>query len=244
MNASSQGVGWASRQGPALVYLGFALAFVWLASFSHPFAFVSLWVALSLFVLTFAYLTSSTWVLGKKSDGQMNLASLVVLFPYLCFVWGFYHFKCLVQRRNEPAWHQIRPGLYIGRRPRRGELPPATQRVIDLTSEFCEEPSIVADVEYRCLPVLNRSAPDDRDFASLLQETVDFRGVVFVHCGAGRGRATMFVAALLILRREVRDLDAALAELAKARAGVYIHPVQRRAVERLCFNKKRPQISE
>ena len=136
--------------------------------------------------------------------------------------------------RREACFHQAAPGLLIGRRPRGFELPANCALVVDLTSEFIEAPGVVARCRYRCLPTLNRHVPDPAELESLLLELIDFQGVLYVHCGAGRGRSAMLVAALLVLRGHARDVAAAELQLKALRPGVRLHAAQRALIERLC----------
>ena len=101
----------------SLISVGFALLSPGVLKFLFA------WVSLSLFVLALAFATGWATLLGKRQNGSLHPLSVLVFLPYYLFVWLFFHFKCLVIRRDEPAYHEVQPGLFVGRRPLRNELP-------------------------------------------------------------------------------------------------------------------------
>ncbi len=189
------------------------------------------WPALSWLLLAWMFATNNPKPLGKQPDGGISVLGWALFLPYFLFVWGFYHLKCLWLRRNEPCWHEVAAGGLVGRRPRRGELPAGVAHNVDLTSEFREVRSVVAAAEYRSLPVLNRSVPDVAQFRSFVEEAAACKGTVYVHCGAGRGRATMFAAALLLHKGLATRVDDAIDMVAAHRPGTHVHAIQRLAIQ-------------
>jgi protein-tyrosine phosphatase len=201
------------------VSLGLALYLGWPGALFY-------WFAASYLGLAYCYARGSCALLGKREDGGLHWASVLLFLPYLLLVWSFFHLKRMGLRR-EACWHRVAEGLYLGRRALPGELPPDTRSIVDLTCEFAEPRSIVDSVDYRCLPSLNRYVPDPDAFRALVEELAGYSHPVFIHCGAGRGRAAAFAAALLLARGLARDVDEAEKWLRSARPGVRLHPVQR-----------------
>ena len=228
----------AGAPGLALRYAAFALVAAALAvpvATLHAMPGAALaWLALANAVVAYGYHTGRVAVFGKRGDGRIAPLSLLVLLPYLTLVWSFFWLKTFVVRRNEPCWHEAAPGLYVGRKPRAFELPRGCTRVIDLTCEFDAARDVVRGMRYQCLPILNRHVPREPALRALLQSLVDHPGGLYVHCGAGRGRSAMLVAALLVLRGHAPDVDVAERALAALRPGVKLHAAQRALIVRCC----------
>jgi protein-tyrosine phosphatase len=216
----------------ALRYAAFGLCALLLVPFTGSCAWLPAWLGLSNLCLAHAYALNRVSVFGKRSDGTMAPLCLLVLLPYLLLVWGFFWLKLLGLRR-EPCYVRAAPGLYLGRRPRRFELPQDCDMVVDLTAEFIEPRDVVTACQYRCLPMLNRHVSSEADLALLLRELLAFDGAIYVHCGAGRGRSAMLVAALLVLQGQADDVEAAERQLKAQRPGVQLHAAQKALIVRL-----------
>lgn len=189
------------------------------------------WLGVSNVALAYAFGAPSPGVFAKRSDGTIGPSGLLLLGPYLIVVRAFLWLK-IVLIRPEPCFHEVAPDLFIGRRPRPGELPAGTQVVVDLTAEFPEDPAIVGCARYLCLPILNRHVPSDAALSALLAQLPQDAGVIYVHCGAGRGRSAAVVAALMIRRGLARDVQDAESQLKRIRPGVQLHAIQREQVAR------------
>ena len=242
------GVGESAPGAPALAlrYAGYALVAALLAGSSTAPALrggaiehavgaaVWLWLALANAVVAYGYQSGNVAVFGKREDGRIDALPALVLAPYLALVGSFFWLKTWVVRRREPCWHEVAPGLYVGRKPRAFELPRACTRVIDLTCEFAAARDVVRGRSYRCFPILNRHVPREDALRALLQTLVAHEGGLYVHCGAGRGRSAMLAAALLVLRGHACDVDAAERRIAALRPGVKLHAAQRALITRCC----------
>ena len=198
-----------------------------------PFGWPLAWLGVSNWLVAYAYAVNRAAVFGKRADGTLAAASVIALLPYLLLVWGFFWLK-LAGLRREPCWHRAADRLYVGRRPRAFELPDDCELVVDLTSEFSAARDVVAARRYRCLPILNRHVPSDAELVALLAELRAFPGAIYVHCGAGRGRSAMVVAALLVLRGAAKNADDAERQLEALRPGIHLHPMQKALIDRCC----------
>jgi protein-tyrosine phosphatase len=228
-----------ARGAPALAarYALFGLGALALAPLTRqvawPLAVLCAWLGVSNLLLAHAYATNRVVLFGKRRDGTQSPLCVALMLPYLLLVWGFFWLKINGLRR-EPCWHEVSPGLYLGRRPRVSDLPKDCRLVVDLTSEFVEPRDVVGAYAYRCLPMLNRHVASDAEVRALLRELLEFSGPIYVHCGAGRGRSAMIVAALLVLSGKVDDVDAAEEMLKRARPGVHLHAAQKALIARQC----------
>jgi hypothetical protein len=178
-----------------------------------------------------AYTGVGPRVYGKQPDGRMNPGAVLVLLPWLLLTWGTWNLARKFSR--EPAYAEVVPGFFIGRRLLPGELPPGIGTVLDLTSEFIEPHGVRTACRYVSLPVLDASTlPVDR-VAPVLRELATLPGSVYVHCAQGHGRTGMMAAALLVARGQAEDARSALTLIQRVRPGVRLAPVQERALEEL-----------
>ncbi|HUR54414.1 MAG TPA: dual specificity protein phosphatase family protein [Gemmataceae bacterium] len=185
-------------------------------------AWVLLWPVVSLAVVAAGYGLVGPRVFGKRRDGTLPAQNVALLFPLLQLLWAIWHVQRAVSR--DPAWHEVAPGLLLGRRVLARERPEAGL-VIDLTSEFTEPRAVRSLPGYRCLPTLDASAPHDlARFREVVAEVAAFDGRVFVHCANGRGRSAVFAAAVLVARG--MELKEALKTVRAGRTSVRLNRVQ------------------
>ena len=92
------------------------------------------WPAVSFGVVALAYAGLGPWPFGKRASGRMHPVATVVLAPYLVVAWLV---LLLLRLGREAGHHEVRPRLFLGRRPlRASELPEGVSLIVDLTSEF------------------------------------------------------------------------------------------------------------
>lgn len=194
---------------------------------------VFVWPGLAVLIVGIGYLGRGPAVFGKTArDGKLSPVALVVLWPYVLVAWTLWQLKSRLY--DEAAWHEVAPGLRLGRRPRSaGEIPPGTRCVVDLTSELPRACPEVQVERYVCVPTLDTSVPADAELAALIDTLASEPGPMFVHCAMGHGRSATVAAALLIRRGLARDVDDAIAKLQAVRPRVHLHGVQRAALLRL-----------
>ena len=177
-----------------------------------------------------AYAGIGPWPFGKDARGRLHPISAVLLAPYLAFAWLT---LLLLRLRSEPGHHEVRPRLFLGRRPlRASELPAGVSLVVDLTSEF---PRVdLAEADYVCLPTLDGSAPTDLGAARALIERIRAHdGIVYVHCAAGHGRSAAIVAAVLIAEGRAEGPRHAIDLIRAVRPGIGLSASQRALVDAL-----------
>jgi hypothetical protein len=196
-------------------------------------AWLLLWPGWSVFVVGLGYLGLGPRVFGKRRiDGALPLPLVVFLFPYLAVAWVLWQIKSRIP--GEPAWHEIAPGVALGRRPLSvAELPPGTRCVIDLTAEFSRAVPAAIAPRYLCVPTLDTSVASDAELRALLDAIETEEGPIYVHCAMGRGRSAMIAAAILLRRGIANDVDDAVSRLRQVRPSVRLHPVQHAALSRL-----------
>jgi protein-tyrosine phosphatase len=224
----------------AVLYLVPAIALARAAVRRRRGAWVLLWPAVTGLMVGTAYLSGKASLLGKRADGRLAWWAKVFLAPYLAsylLIW--------IKRRqfdHEPFWHEIQPGFFIGRRlANAGELPNAIDLVVDLTAEFQEPKSIRTGGAYRCVPVLDGMAPDQRELNELADLVLNWPGRVYMHCHGGHGRSAAVAAAVLLACGDAGTVREAEEILQCIRPGVeltsdqccrleeYLHGTQRAA---------------
>lgn len=181
------------------------------------------WWAVSMLCVGFIYLAGRPSWFGKRADGSRHALAWTVLWPYLALTWALWWLR---RFSREPAWHEVAPGLFLGRRCAPHELPPGVAKIIDVTAEL--SPSAGASV---CVvvPMLDGCGmPEDA-----LSRAVGAADAprVFVHCLAGHGRSACVAAAILVSRGLASNPAEAVVMLKRTRSGVSLSPGQRRALE-------------
>jgi protein-tyrosine phosphatase len=194
-----------------------------------------LWLALAHAGLALAFFFRAPALLGKRPEGGLHPLAVLVFLPYLFFLWTFFHLKRLFLR-GEDCSNEVAPGIYVGRRPLAGELPPGLGLVVDLMAEMAESNAALAAAPYVCLPTLNRLVPEDAAFRQLVLRLAAEPGSLYIHCGAGKGRSATVAAAVLIARGLAPDVERAVEILQISRPIVHLHPVQEDLVRRFSFS--------
>lgn len=188
------------------------------------------WPAVCLGVVAAAYAGLGPRPFGKRPSGARSQLATAVLAPYLLVAWAV---LLGLRLRDEPSYAEVRPGLFVGRRPLRArELPPGVSLIIDLTAEFAgvRPPG----VDYVCLPTLDGSAPADvGPVRALVARIRRHEGVVYVHCAAGHGRSVAIVAGVLLAEGRARTLEDAMRAIRRVRPGAGLSRSQRALVRAL-----------
>ena len=187
------------------------------------------WVGVSFALAALAYLLVAPKLLGKRDDGELAPWSLVVNGPFLLF--GLVSMRAWHLLAHGPPWHEVSPGVWIGRRPTRRdraawqELAPTA--IVDLCAEL-PATRVRSGVEaYLPLPVLDAQAPTDEQLDRALTFIDQHRdGRVFVHCALGYSRSATVVVAWLLAGVHPGPVETVVSELAARRAGVLLTPPQ------------------
>ena len=221
------------RIGKVFIAAGLTMAAIGVAlpiSGGH-FAWVLLaWLGMSLLVVGAGYLGVGARVLGKRSDGSLPRSRVFLLLPYFAITWGAWH---LIRLGTERCWHEVAPGVYVGRRPLRGELPEDVKWVVDLTAEFPKARSVPIDCRYETLPTLDGHVPAADVLVDLAVRVSKFTEPVYIHCAQGHGRAVVAAASVLIARGVVTDGSSAEQLLRGIRSGIHLSSGQRNMIERI-----------
>jgi protein-tyrosine phosphatase/membrane-associated phospholipid phosphatase len=182
---------------------------------------VLLWPAVSLGIITVAYLGVGPGVF-RKERGRLPLSVKIVLGPVLLGQ----HLSLLYYRRQSRAWDEVAPGVLIGRVLSKQEAAVVSaDAVLDLTGEFSEAKPFLA-VTYRNIPVLDLTAPTTqqlRDAVAFITEHAA-NGKVYIHCKIGYSRSAAVVGAYLLAIGKAKTAEDAVAILRAARPSIVVRP--------------------
>jgi hypothetical protein len=174
--------------GAALVLAGAAIG-----TFYSALALFLLWPSLALAIVAFAYAGAGAKVFQKAADGQVSLASRVLLWPYRLGakvnVWAW--------TRKLPPAVPITDGVFLGRFPTPSEAN-GFGTVIDLAAEL-ERPRDAAGhwTSFGMLDLLPPSADMLEEAAGAI-EPARRQGTVLVCCALGFQRSANVVARWLV----------------------------------------------
>jgi hypothetical protein len=157
---------------------------------------------------------------------------VLLWWPYFAYAIGLRTLKRALGVDAVP-WHEVAPGVWLGRSPFRGERAPEVDVAVDVAAEIATPAPRVAPARYLSLPTLNKRAPEPEALLDVMRELAGGERRVFVFCGAGKGRSATVAAAILIARRLAVTPEEAEARLRDVRPGVRLHPPQRLALRRV-----------
>ena len=188
-------------------------------------AWLLAWPALAFAWVAAGYLGLGPRVFSKRRDGSIAPVALVAIFPFFGFLWMLWHLHRLISK--EPAYNEIVPGLWLGRRLLPYEMPEGCQRVIDLTAEFIEPAGVRVGRDYQPLPTLDTQAPPFGALTELAMHVARTPETTLVHCASGHGRSALFMACVLLARGLANNPDEAVALLGTKRPRIGLSGPQR-----------------
>jgi protein-tyrosine phosphatase len=190
-----------------------------------------LWPAVSCLLIGAAYAGLGPRVCGKRQDGGMAWWAVLLLLPYLAATWAGWH--VLRRLTREACCHEVAPGVWVGRRPLRGDVPPDASLIVDLTAEFPADRAVRFGRKYVCAPTLDRTAPEETALRAVVETAARWEGPVYIHCAMGHARSAMTAAAVLIRRGLAADAEEAVARMRRVRPRIRLQESQRRLLERM-----------
>jgi hypothetical protein len=187
------------------------------------------WLGGSFLLVGGSYLLKTPAIFGKRSNGSIPPWHIILLLPYLLLTWAIWHVKRVFG--SERAYDELVPGVLIGRRLTPREWPRSTGSVLDLTSEFSGSHPAGPSTHYRCLPTLDRCAPDLADLIQCLRDLETSPRDPCIHCAEGHGRTGLAAAVLLMLEAEELGPEEAFARVKQVRPGVWLSREQKAALQ-------------
>lgn len=189
-----------------------------------------LYAALSFALLAAAYAGVGPQLLLKRATGRRSVFAWLLFAPY--FMLNALTFVLYRLLSHEPAFVQVAPNLFFGRRLSARETDVVGWvSILDLAAEF---PAARVPSKYRSLPVLDGAAPTEEELRSAVEWVAAAvgSGVVYIHCALGHGRSACVVIAYLLFVGTVRAAEEGEQLLRSLRPGVRLHPPQLRLLRR------------
>jgi protein-tyrosine phosphatase len=218
--------------------MSYSIVFFLIASIlvSHAWGsrqWILLYPAISFGVVSFAYLTNSAMIFGKRMNGRLGVINKMVFFPYLAYVWLTWHMINTIRR--ERAYDQLTPDLIIGRRTR--FIPDNVKSVVDLTCEFEEYDDLLEKHVYFSFPILDGCPPDAIYFLPVIERIGKLPRPIYMHCAEGHGRTGMVAAALLLYEQHVGSIAEAMRLIQSVRPKAKIQKSQYKILQLMVCNK-------
>lgn len=185
-----------------------------------------LWPAAVVIAAWIVYLAGAPGAFGKRPDGTLAPLAYVAWAPLFAYQWLVME---LGRFTGEPIASEVAPGVWVGRRPRAGDLPEGIAIVVDLCAEFPAASGVADGRRYLPIPTLDTRAPAPQDIARAVEAVLAARGPAFIHCAHGHGRSATVAAAVLI-RRGDATLDNVEARMRAHRPRIGLNANQRAAL--------------
>ena len=198
----------------------------------HGWLLVLVWLGADFLIVGMAHWRNTHGVFGKRADGTLPLWSRLLFLPLRAYSGAVWNLLRLVSR--EPAHSAVTPNLVVGRRLLASELEGKFDNYVDLTAEFVEPRAIRQSPAYRCIPLLDGSAPSPDTLHQALNSLRP--GRTFVHCAQGHGRTGLFALALLLTSGAARSIEDGLQMLRAARPGIRLNREQQQCIQ--AFGKR------
>ncbi|WP_413692224.1 diacylglycerol kinase family protein [Pseudoalteromonas sp. KJ10-2] len=196
-----------------------------------------MWVALSLAIVSFAYLVNFPSIFRKNSDGKIVAWIQWLFIPFMLGIRGY---NAWARKYDSvPAIQKISDDLYLSRRLLPSDLEFLKSQnidcILDLTAEFAGLESAMTDkhFQYLTLPVLDHKAPTLNKLRHALcwidAQRSQSRSVV-IHCALGRGRSVFVMAAYLLSQDPNLTVDQALENIHSIRSSANLNKRQYKAL--------------
>lgn len=184
------------------------------------------WGAMSLLMVTMAYMAFGAPAMQKDDAGRIAPAAYWLLLPWRVGT----HLSALWFTRNVPSVTPVTDGIFLGSYPRQ---PTTQQAVLDLTCEFPRAASTARQV-YSCVPMLDLVVPEEAQLTLAVDQLERLRaeyGTVLVHCALGLSRSALVVAAWMLRTGQARTTEEAVAAIRACRPQIVIKPGQLEALQ-------------
>jgi hypothetical protein len=175
------------------------------------------------------------WEITRRRIGEQGLIVTLV------WIYG----RGLPALTGVPIWRfsRITPQLYVGPQYRINGLRSlkleGIDAVVNMRVEKDDQILGLAPARYCYLPTIDDDAPSMEHLAKgvrFIDEVIRSGGKVYIHCGAGVGRAPTMAAAYLISMGH--KPDEAISIIRKVRPFIYIMPVQLQQLERFASSQR------
>ncbi|MGL6073857.1 MAG: hypothetical protein ACRC8S_06815 [Fimbriiglobus sp.] len=209
----------------ALLSIGFlAVGYVWSGSF-----YIFECVAFVFGVGSFIFGSNRPYLMLKRDDGGRSILATVIYSPYLLLSAILMFSSRRLSR--EPAYVQVGPNLYFGRRMTDHEVRNAGWvNILDLAVEFPAGAWQRTLPGYRSMPLLDGGMFCYWSFSEKPAEWIEQSvkaGPTYVHCALGHGRSAAVIIDHWLATKQVKSCAEGLRKLQTLRPGVKLNGHQR-----------------
>ncbi|STQ91487.1 phosphatase PAP2/dual specificity phosphatase family protein [Iodobacter fluviatilis] len=188
-------------------------------------AWLLLWPITSLLILTAAYLGLGPEAM-QKDHGQRRFSAQVLLWPYAIVTQQVHRYLL----KSLPAAEEISRGVWLG--PISAAADPRFKSVLDLAAEYDRQAP--AEAIYHSYPLLDLQLPDQQTLQRCVHTLQSMPQPVLVHCALGMTRSAAVLLAWLVVSRQAKDIDEAVAFLQTKRSQFVLNSAQLNQLARLC----------
>ncbi len=207
--------------GALLIYFGITQA-----------GFLLVWLGISFFITGLGHLWIGPLIYGKNVTGQLPLWSKIIHWPFLLYALFVWHI--LRYFSKEHPHDQITENIIIGRRLLKTECPTGIINYVDLTAEFIEPKSIVENMNYIALPILDAGIPSIEELNLALNKVTE--QTTYIHCAQGHGRTAIFTIILLVTTGKTQNFEDAFSLIKKIRPAINLNSTQKKFVQEYLKN--------
>lgn len=176
------------------------------------------WFGVTSVLVALIYFARAPQALGKRrAAGTFPLWARAIWLPY--FAIAALVVAYIRVRTVESAADEVATGIFVGRVPPKGDVPPGVTLVIDLCAEFAAARRSADTTAYLAIPTLDGCAPHAAD-ASAAILLARQHPKVLVHCAAGHGRSATVAVLIALDRGLFVDGDDAIRAFQCVRRGV------------------------
>ena len=199
----------------ALLYLAGSIILAAAAFRLQNAAFFLLWPAAALFAVAMAYAHWGTAVFQKNTQGEVSVSAKIILLPYTLSAWLSKKYFT----SELPPYCRISKNLYLGSFPQKQIK---QDFLIDMTAEFDSSNIKCKGVYAFARMDLLAQTPQQINQAAQKAAQIIKQGSLLICCALGLGRSAVIAAAALILLRQAKDTEQALALIKKARPQIVL----------------------
>ena len=188
------------------------------------FAIVFYWTALSLLLVSTAYIFNTAKIFRKRENGVIPF---YIRWAFVPFLFGVQIYNAWSRKRDKvPPIQKINENLFLACRLFPSDIDTLKDNgitaILDVTCEFdgLEWSSTQENINYLNIPVLDHSIPTHSQLnqaINWIHHHIKENRRVVVHCALGRGRSVFVMAAYLLSQNKNADVHEVLAQIKETR---------------------------
>lgn len=197
------------------------------------------WIALSLALVSSAYVWQKPSIFRKKQNGSIPFYIRWLFIPFLL---GVQLYNVWARKNDKvPAIQKIDEKLFLACRLFPEDVlelqSSGVKAILDVTAEFggLDWSAQNQDLAYLNVPVLDHQSPQPEELVQAIHwihNQIKADRAVTVHCALGRGRSVLVVAAYLLAKNQDWSVEQALSNINDIRQTAALNPSQLKALKK------------